>query len=191
MNTFTSNALFLDRDGVINKDKNYVYKIDDFEFNKEIFGLVRNARKCHLKIIVITNQSGIGRGLYSIEDFKKINSWMLGVFERENANIDKVFYCPNHPTEGKGEYMKDDYDRKPNPGMIFKAKKEFNLSLKNSLLIGDRETDIQAARNAEIGQIIHYNKSQQNTNLKALSDDLLITNDLKSISAFITRKYKK
>lgn len=180
-------ALFLDRDGVINKDKGYVHKIDDFEFNIEIFNLVRTARKYELKVIIITNQSGIGRGFYSIEDFQRINSWMLNIFEKNGASIDKVFYSPSHPTKGLGSYKIDDYDRKPSPGMILKAQEEYSLSFDKSILVGDKKTDIQAGRNAGIGHLIHINDSFKNSNLIEVQNGHHITNSLRPISSFIEK----
>lgn len=150
-------ALFLDRDGVINVEKNYVHKIEDFVFIEGIFELVQFFRKKGFKIIVITNQAGIARGIYTEDDFEKLNSWMLSEFEQRDARIDEVYYCPYHPENGIGEYKKDSYDRKPNPGMIFKAKEKYNLDLADSWLIGDKVSDIQAGINAGVGNNILLN----------------------------------
>jgi D-glycero-D-manno-heptose 1,7-bisphosphate phosphatase len=151
-------ALFLDRDGIINKDLGYVHNVDDFIFNPDIFNIIKYFKDKNFKIIVVTNQSGIGRGLFTIEEFNFLNNWMLKQFANQKAAIDKVYFCASHPFHGVGEYKKDDYDRKPNPGMIFRAKDDFNIDLANSIFIGDRETDLEAAISAEIGMIIHCNK---------------------------------
>ena len=138
-------ALFLDRDGVINVDKGYVYLKEHFEFIDGIFDLCRKYASEGYKIIVITNQAGIARGFYTEEDFQDITEWMIRQFRREGINIAKVYYCPHHPDiEGVCEC------RKPNPGMILKAVEEFDLDITACLLIGDKETDLEAGRRAGI-----------------------------------------
>lgn len=143
-------CLFLDRDGVINVDYGYVYKKKEFIFREGIFDICNEAQKMSFKIIVITNQAGIGRGLYTESDFFNINEYMKLKFNQRDLNIDDVYFCPFHPKKGKGIYLKDSYDRKPNPGMILKAVDEHNLDIKNSIFIGDKESDRQAASNAGI-----------------------------------------
>jgi D-glycero-D-manno-heptose 1,7-bisphosphate phosphatase len=144
-------AVFLDRDGVINKDHGYVYKIEDFDFMEGIFSFINKAQNFDYKIIIITNQAGIGRELYTEDDFNYLTEWMLDEFLRFGCQIDKVYHCPFHPTEGKGKYLKDDFCRKPNPGMIIKAQKELNIDLTNSILIGDNFSDILAGIKSGIG----------------------------------------
>lgn len=147
-------ALFLDRDGVINVEKNYVYKIEDFEFIDGIFKLAKKYQDEGYLIIVITNQAGIGRGYYTEEDFCRLTDWMAKEFENNGVHIAKVYYCPHHPKYGIGDYRKDCICRKPKPGMIFKAQEEFNIDLGQSVLIGDKESDIEAGRRAGVGSNI-------------------------------------
>lgn len=137
-------ALFLDRDGVINVDREYVSTQEDFEFVDGIFELCRSAKQLGYLIFVVTNQAGIGRGYYTEQDFLKLSDWMCGVFRVEGVVIDKVFFCPSHPEYGVGEYKVDSPDRKPGPGMILQAVEEFDVDLKRSVLVGDKESDIQA-----------------------------------------------
>ena len=158
-------ALFLDRDGIINKDNNFVFKKEDFIFYNPIFEIIRIFKNRGFKIIIITNQSGIGRGLFSETDFQEINKWMLNVFHDKNLDIDRVYYCPYHPTQGSGKYLLDHNNRKPNPGMIFEAKKDFNLDLKNSILIGDRMSDISAGLSANVGNLFLINKMKPKTSI--------------------------
>ena len=146
-----SRALFLDRDGVININHGYVYSVDNFEFVDGIFDLARNACANNFKIVVITNQSGIGRGFYSEEQFHQLTLWMCQEFLNAGAPIERVFFSPFHPIKGLGKYKKDDFSRKPNPGMILQAQEELDLDLKNSILIGDKSTDIEAGVAAGIG----------------------------------------
>lgn len=140
-------ALFLDRDGVINVDKGYVVNKKDFEFIHGIFSLLKNYQDKGYKLIIITNQSGIGRGFYTNNDFHDLNSWMLNCFEKDGIFIDDVFYCPDLP-ESKSN------DRKPAPGMFFKAIKKHNIDVRESIMIGDKVSDMQAAFSAGINKRI-------------------------------------
>ena len=125
-------ALFLDRDGVINIDTGYVHKVEDFQFVEGIFELVRVAFSKDYLICVITNQAGIGRGHYSVEEFKILSHWMCAQFKENKSEITKVYYSPYHPIHGLGEYKKDDVSRKPNPGMLFQAERELDIDLSKS-----------------------------------------------------------
>ena len=104
-------ALFLDRDGVINIDYGYVYKKEKFIFINGIFNLVKQAKLKDYKVVVITNQSGIGRGYYSERDFLLLTKWMKEVFIKNEALIDKVYYSPFHPVFGIGKYKKNEITR--------------------------------------------------------------------------------
>ena len=149
-------ALFLDRDGVINIEKNYVYRIEEFEFTDGIFELCARAGKCGFKLIVITNQAGIARGYYTVSDYEHITEWMLDKFARKGIHIERVYYCPFHPTAGIGEYRRDSFDRKPNPGMILRARDEFGLDLAGSVLVGDKDSDLEAGRAAGVGYNVKF-----------------------------------
>jgi len=138
-------ALFLDRDGVINLDHGYVHRIDDFEFIPGIFSLVRRGRELGYRVIVITNQAGIGRGYYSEVQFFALTEWMKARFQDEGAPLDAVYHCPHHPDHGIGVFRQDSPDRKPRPGMLLRAAREWDLDLHRSALVGDRASDIQAA----------------------------------------------
>src|ERR1035437_3089455 len=138
-------ALFLDRDGVINKEKNYVCKIDDFEFIDGIFSFCEHFQRKGYLIFVITNQAGIARGLYRTDDYLILTEWMISQFELKNIHLSKVYFCPHHPDiTGHCDC------RKPNPGMILQAAEEFDLNLKESILVGDYENDLKAGENAGI-----------------------------------------
>ncbi|MFH1814746.1 MAG: HAD family hydrolase [Pseudomonadota bacterium] len=144
-------ALFLDRDGVINTEKNYVHRIEDFEFLDGIFDLCRAAVERKMPIVVVTNQAGIGRGYFSEEQFLGLTDWMKVRFEEEQAPIAAVYYCPFHPQHGVGSYRKESFDRKPNPGMLLRARDELGLDMVHSILIGDKGSDIAAAKAAGVG----------------------------------------
>ncbi|MBO3030407.1 D-glycero-alpha-D-manno-heptose-1,7-bisphosphate 7-phosphatase [Burkholderia pseudomallei] len=144
-------ALFLDRDGVINRDDGYVFEIEKFVFLDGIFELAGAAKALGYLSIVVTNQAGIGRGYYSEDDFFCLSDWMKGVFATEGAPIDGVYFCPTHPEHGIGRYKVESRFRKPNPGMILAAQHDFDLDLGASLLVGDKESDIQAGSTAGVG----------------------------------------
>ena len=144
-------ALFLDRDGVINIEKSYVYRIEDFEFITGIFDLCARARELGFRLFVITNQAGIARGYYTTADYETLTAWMLDEFASRGIHIEQVYYCPFHATAGIGEYRQDSFDRKPNPGMILQAEAAFKLDLPGSVLIGDKDSDMTAGRAAGVG----------------------------------------
>lgn len=135
-------ALFLDRDGTINIDYGYVFQPEKFEFINGIFELCRKAQEKGYLIIVITNQSGIARGYFSEQDFTKLNSYMLAEFIKHGIKITDVFYCP----ELSGN------DRKPNCGMFIKARDKYGIDMAQSVSVGDKERDIEAAQKAGCGK---------------------------------------
>jgi len=140
-------TIFLDRDGVVNKETNYLYKIDDCEFIDGIFDACLYFQKLGYKIIIISNQSGIARGYYTESDYKKLTQWLLCQFENNNIDILDTFHCPHGPDSNCD-------CRKPKPGMFIKAKNKYNIDMKNSWMIGDTETDIQAAISAGVKNTI-------------------------------------
>ena len=143
--------MFLDRDGVINVDRAYVHRPEDFEFIDGIFDLCRRARQQDYLIFVITNQAGIARGFYTEDDFLTLTQWMCEAFENAGAAIDRVYFCPFHAEHGVGKYKRESAFRKPAPGMILQAAKEFDVDLEHSVLVGDMETDIESGVAAGVG----------------------------------------
>jgi D-glycero-D-manno-heptose 1,7-bisphosphate phosphatase len=140
-------ALFLDRDGVINEDRGYCHRIEDFAWVDGIFDTVRTANALGFAVIVVTNQAGIARGYYTERDFQRLTDWMRTEFEAAHAPIASVYYCPHHP-EGMHPYNIVSPNRKPAPGMLLQAAADHRLELARSLLIGDQESDILAGRAA-------------------------------------------
>ncbi|MCY7315806.1 MAG: HAD family hydrolase [Rubrivivax sp.] len=145
-------ALFLDRDGVINVDQAYVYRREDFEFMPGVFDLVRAARATAHAVVVVTNQAGIGRGMYTEDEFQSLTAWMCSAFAEQGAAIDRVYHCPTHPTAGIGAYRVDSPMRKPGPGMLLLARDELGLDLAASTLLGDKLSDVQAGLAAGVGR---------------------------------------
>lgn len=149
-------ALFLDRDGVINVDHGYVHRPDQVEFCDGIFDLVRAARERGLAVVVVTNQAGIGRGHYSERDFEMLCDWMHRRFAAADAPLDRFYHCPDHPVHGIGRYRRESDWRKPGPGMLLQAARDLGLDLPASVLVGDKETDIQAGLRAGVGLTVLY-----------------------------------
>ena len=171
----TIKTIFLDRDGVINKELNYLYKIEDFEFIDGVFETCKYLITLDYKIIVITNQSGISRGYYTEKDFQIINNWMLSEFKKNGVSILDVFYCPHLPDSNCT-------CRKPKPGMLLEAKNKHNINMQNSWLIGDKEVDIIAARNSNITNTILVRSGHQineaNSEAKFVIDSVQQTNKI-------------
>ena len=153
-------ALFLDRDGVINIDHGYVYLQEQFEFVTGIFELCRKAVESGYLIFVVTNQAGIGRGYYTEQQFHECTDWMCNQFLIQGIKIEHVYFCPSHPEYGLNDYKYESFFRKPQPGMILQAADEYNLDLSVSVLVGDKESDIQAGMSAGVGSNILYDPSQ-------------------------------
>lgn len=169
-----SPAVFLDRDGVINHNYGYVCKRDEFDFIDGIFDLALHAHNLKYRLIIITNQAGIGRGYYTEEQFHRLTAWMCDQFSAAGSPIDHVYYSPYHPTAGIGKYLKDDYSRKPNPGMIFQAQKDFSIDLGSSILIGDKVSDIQAGITAGVSTNLLYSAERPNE-LNGIKYELIST----------------
>lgn len=138
-------ALFLDRDGVINVDKEYVYRVEDFEFCEGIFKFCGFFHERGFLIFIITNQSGIARGYYTEKDFEVLNAFVLDAFAEKKIEISKVYHCP---------HLEGCECRKPKPGMLLKAKSEFDIDMGKSFFIGDKLSDMQAGLNAGVGNLV-------------------------------------
>jgi D-glycero-D-manno-heptose 1,7-bisphosphate phosphatase len=147
-----SSALFLDRDGVINVDRRYVHRPDQFEFVPGIFELARFwTNELWRPIVVITNQSGIGRGYFDENAYADLTRWMCDRFEAEGTRITRVYHCPYHPLDGVGEYHCDHPWRKPNPGMLLQAISDLGLDPAYCAIVGDKMSDMDAGAAAGIG----------------------------------------
>lgn len=180
-----SKALFLDRDGIINVDHGYVHKIADFEFVDGIFELCQSAIAKGYEIFVITNQAGIARGFYDITMFEKLTQWMVAAFAGHGVAIAKVYYCPHHPSKGVNEFVTSCQCRKPAPGMIMQAQQEFTIDIKESIFIGDKISDMQAASNAGVGCKILLDSRYTNEQPAEQLVGVNRVNELTQASAFI------
>jgi len=152
-------ALILDRDGVINEDVGFLWQIERCRFVDGIFDLARHFTARGFLIVVATNQSGIGRGLFTEADFRALMDYMKAEFECRGAPIAAVYHAPEHPTEGIGRYRRDTAWRKPRPGMILAAQRDLGLDLSRSWGIGDETRDVIACRDAGVGTLVLLDES--------------------------------
>ncbi|GLS82574.1 D-glycero-beta-D-manno-heptose 1,7-bisphosphate 7-phosphatase [Paraferrimonas haliotis] len=143
-------AVFLDRDGVINHDHGYVYQVDDFHYVDGVFEACLELKKMGYLLVVVTNQSGIGRGLYSEDQFHQLTEWMDWNFVDKGVELDGIYFCPHHPKHGVGDYKLDCDCRKPKPGMLNSAKTFLNIDMSRSIMVGDKLSDMQAAEAAGV-----------------------------------------
>ena len=162
-------AIFLDRDGVINVDRGYVYKIDDFEFFPDVMTTLKYFQQRKYLLFIITNQSGIARGYFSQQDLEKLNAFMIDEFAKNDITISKIYFCPHLPDENCE-------CRKPKPKMLLDAKNEFDIDMKNSWMIGDKESDMKAGQNAGLTNLILIGKKTPKSlakyNVNSLSDTM-------------------
>lgn len=141
-------AVFLDRDGIINGDYGYVYKIEEFKIIPRVFEALKKLQDAKYKLVIITNQSGIARGFYTEQDFFILDKYIHKIFQEQGIQLEKTYFCPHHSTDGIGKYKIDCVCRKPKPGMILQAAKDYDIDLTNSWLIGDSLRDIEAGKSA-------------------------------------------
>ncbi|WP_158944640.1 D-glycero-beta-D-manno-heptose 1,7-bisphosphate 7-phosphatase [Granulicella sp. S190] len=145
-------ALFLDRDGVVNEEVGYLHRAEEVRFVAGIFSLCRTAADLGYRLIIVTNQAGIARGYYSEADFHTLMAFMRAKLQAEGVELDAVYFCPFHPEHGVGEYKREHEDRKPGTGMIRRGAAEFGIELNESVMVGDRCSDVAAANAAGLRQ---------------------------------------
>jgi D-glycero-D-manno-heptose 1,7-bisphosphate phosphatase len=144
-------ALFLDRDGVLNEDPGYVHRWEDFHWIPGAREAVASFNAAGWWVFVVTNQSGVGRGYYAEDDVIALHAKMSESLADIDAHIDAFYYCPHHPEAQVETYRHPDPpDRKPNPGMILRALAEWPVDLSRSIMVGDKESDLEAARRAGV-----------------------------------------
>ncbi|MCK5880821.1 MAG: HAD family hydrolase [Sinobacterium sp.] len=139
-------CLFLDRDGIINKDVGYAYKPEQIQFMPGIFAICRHFQQRGFLIVIVTNQSGIARGYYNDMQFQSLNTWLTSEFSRRGISLASIKHCPHHPSiSGACDC------RKPAPGMLLEAAHELAIDLSCSIMIGDKISDMQAGTAAGVG----------------------------------------
>lgn len=155
----TNKCVFLDRDGTINVEKHYIYRIEDFEFLPGTIDALRTLQDANYKLIIITNQSGIARGYYTEKDFQMLNEWMLSELAKRGVNIDKVYYCPHHPDAKDERYRISCKCRKPKTGLFLRAAEDYDLDLNGCFAIGDKIRDLSICEETDVrGYLIGENE---------------------------------
>ncbi|HTQ35604.1 MAG TPA: D-glycero-beta-D-manno-heptose 1,7-bisphosphate 7-phosphatase [Steroidobacteraceae bacterium] len=147
-------AVFLDRDGVVNVDKGHVHQVQDFEFMPDALTACRQLACAGFALVVVTNQAGIARGWYGIEDFLRLSEWMAARFLEAGAPLDGIYFCPHHPWGSVPALAEQCACRKPEPGLILTAAEDLRLDLSRSALVGDKWSDIAAGKRAGVGSCL-------------------------------------
>jgi D-glycero-D-manno-heptose 1,7-bisphosphate phosphatase len=177
-------AAFIDRDGVINVERNYVHRPDQFELLPGAIDGMLRLRQAGYKLIVITNQAGIARGYYTEKDLQQLNAYMRHLLSSAGVILDGIYYCPHHP-EGIGIYRRHCNCRKPAPGMLLQAALDLNLDLPASVLIGDTVSDIAAGRAANVKSCVLVKSGHEQADTDALKADYC-AKDLDEAARWIT-----
>lgn len=146
-------AVFVDRDGTINEEKDYLYRTDDFAFIPGVPQAIRLLNEAGFLVIVVSNQSGVARGYYTEEDVHLLQRHISAQLEQFGARVDAWYYCPHHPA-GRGSYALPCRCRKPLPGMLQEAARRFDIDLESSYMIGDKLIDMQAGAAAGCRSIL-------------------------------------
>ena len=188
-------TIFLDRDGTINEEMGYINHIERFKIFPFVAEGIKTFRENGFKVVVVTNQSGIARGYFTEELLNEVHKNLIEYLRKNGTKLDGIYYCPHHPTEGKGVFRQDCNCRKPKTGMIEKAVKEHGVDLNSSYVIGDRFKDMIFARNLNIKSgfvLTGYGKGEyehESQNWTFMPD--IIANNLKEISIKIVNSLRK
>ncbi len=141
-------AVFLDRDGTVNEEKNYLYRIEDFQFLPGAVEAIAQFNRAGFAVLVVTNQSGVARGYYSLAEVAALHEHLSRRLAAAGARVDGFYVCPHHPAAGQGDYQRLCSCRKGEPGLLLQAARERGLDLSRSYMIGDKESDIEAGERA-------------------------------------------
>lgn len=147
-------AVFLDRDGTINVDTGYLHEIDDFQFIENAIEAMKAIKQMGYALIIVTNQSGIARGMFTEDQFMHLTEWMDWSLADRGVDLDGIYYCPHHPEGTVEEFRQECNCRKPAPGMLLDAQKFLKIDMSNSYMVGDKLDDMLAGRAAEVGTTV-------------------------------------
>ena len=171
-------AVFLDRDGTINEEVGYLSSIEQLRIFPAAFDAVRMINEAGMKVVVVTNQSGVARGFFDEDFVKAVHATINEMLREKGAFIDGFYYCPHHPTEGIGSYRISCDCRKPAPGMLIRASEELDIDMSSSYVVGDMVKDIELANNVGARGILvrtGYGKNVVSTDIKpaCIAEDIL------------------
>jgi D-glycero-D-manno-heptose 1,7-bisphosphate phosphatase len=145
-------AIFLDRDGTLNIDHGYVHKIDDFQFIDGTIEALQQLKQMGFALVVVTNQSGIARGMFTEDQFMQLTEWMDWSLADRDIDLDGIYFCPHHPEGSVGEFSLQCDCRKPQPGMLLSAQQELHIDMAASYIVGDKLEDMLAGQAAGVGK---------------------------------------
>jgi len=189
MSVLPHRAVFLDRDGTINVEKNYLYRIEDFEFIGGAIEAIRLLNENDFRVVVVSNQAGIARGFYTPNDVHVLHDSIQRELRKHEAHVDAFFYCPHHPDGSIDEFRKVCDCRKPNTGMILQANEKLNLDLPSSYVVGDLWTDIKLGENAGLKTILvrtgHGEETLRDREKHQLKIDRIAENVLDAVKMII------
>ncbi|MCU5771278.1 D-glycero-beta-D-manno-heptose 1,7-bisphosphate 7-phosphatase [Erwiniaceae bacterium BAC15a-03b] len=144
-------AIFLDRDGTVNVDHGYVHEIDNFEFIDGVIDAMRELKNMGFALVLVTNQSGIARGMFTEDQFISLTEWMDWSLADREVDLDGIYFCPHHPDATEDAYRQQCDCRKPQPGMLLSAQQELNIDMSASYIVGDKIEDMLAGKAAGVG----------------------------------------
>lgn len=153
-------AVFLDRDGVINVDRHYLHRTEDFELIAGVPQALQRLQWAGWKLVVVTNQSGIARGMYTEDDYQRLTRHMRALLAQEGVTLDAVLHCPHLPDGSVAAYRTACDCRKPAPGMLVRAARELSLDLPRSVMVGDKGSDLRAGRGAGVARCLLVRSGQ-------------------------------
>lgn len=182
--TTSLSAIFLDRDGTLNVDHGYISEIDDFQFIDGTINAMRELKKMGFALVIVTNQSGIARGLFSEAQFMRLTEWMDWSLADRGVDLDGIYYCPHHLDAIEEEYRLLCDCRKPQPGLLFAAQKALNIDMATSYMVGDKPEDIMAGKAAGVGKQVLVRSGKPVTPEGVSGADLVI-NSLTELPLFI------
>ena len=185
-------AIFLDRDGTIIEDAGYIGEINRIKFLPMVGEAIKLLNESGFKVIITTNQAGIARGYFTEEAVREVNRYIEETLAKQGAFIDRTYYCPHHIEGIVEEYRKECHWRKPNPGMIEEAAREHSIDLKNSFVIGDKISDIEAGHRAGCKAVLLVGKDSPNRKVEdALVSEHVATDLYKAVEWLLNLSHKK
>lgn len=174
--THSISAIFLDRDGTINTDKGYVHKVDDFQFINGVIEAMQELKKMGSALVVVTNQSGLARGLFNEEQFIRLTKWMDWSLANRNVNLDGIYFCPHYPHAVVKALNQECDCRKPKPGMLLDAQRHLHIDMSSSYMVGDKLDDMLAGKAAGVGTQVLVHSGKKVTEQTSAAADWIIDN---------------